>query len=154
MCCQLALPWTQAPIHHPPLGGCNGDLICFICPWSLSHSPVSPTCWGAARPKEKWMTRKTQDKPEGPLIRTEPSSARPVGTFSLCASNFFLPTPLPPLHFFSPFMTQLRAHRWGGLEWRMEDLLFLCLSGADYCPFPLSARFPPPPTYSFYKPDF
>ena len=32
MCCQLALPWTQAPIHHPPLGGCNGDLICFICP--------------------------------------------------------------------------------------------------------------------------
>ena len=33
------------------------------------------------------MTRKTQDKPEGPLIRMGPSSAHPVGILSLCASN-------------------------------------------------------------------
>ena len=33
------------------------------------------------------MTTKTQDKPEGPLIRMGPSSAHPVGILSLCASN-------------------------------------------------------------------
>ena len=105
------------------------------------------------------MTRKTQDKPEGPLIRTGPSSAHPVGILSLCASNFFLPT--PPIHpllsppLFLPFYDPTQSSQVG--RPRVENgrlLLSLRLPRADCCPLPLSARFPPPPTYSFYKPDF
>lgn len=101
--CVLPISFAEStdPIHHPPLGGCNRDLICFICPVLAG---VHPCLKPAEEPlsKEEMNDKKTQDKPAGLLSetallwvgRSQPSQACSSSYRLLHTSLSFTPSPL------------------------------------------------------------
>lgn len=113
MCCQLALPWTQAPIHHPPLGGCNGDLICFICPMISEPFTSVSNLLRSCQAKGEMNDKKNPRQARGTSYQDGAQFCSSSGNIQPLCLQFLPPNSPPPAPLFLPFYDPTQSSQVG-----------------------------------------
>lgn len=159
--CVCVLPISSAvnagPIHHPPLGGCNGDLICFICLVLSEPFTSASSLLRSSQAKEEVNDKKNPRPARGTPYQNRARLCSPSGKTSAASippsPSSGLPQPPSLSSASSPLSCpqRPRAHRRRASsgEGRLLSSSFPGLPAAlSPCPVPT------PPTSSFYKPNF
>lgn len=155
--CLCVLPISFAvntgPIHHPPLGGCNGDLICFICLVLSEPFTSVSNLLRSCQAKGEMNDKKNPRQARGTRYQNRAQLSSPRGNIGASVPPTASSHSPPPLA--SPFMTRkTQSSQVGGPGWRMEDSFPSWVPGPESLSPPPSSP-PPPPrpfTSSTFKP--